>query len=83
MIAVAVQRANRDLFLRSFELPADLTVIGAALCLNAQSAVSPPLPLGAETVRGLQKAQQYGGTNRTDRRNLTEPFPGLVFLALR
>src|SRR5256884_3108309 len=26
---------------------------------------------------------QYGGPDRTDRGNLAEPFPGLVFLALR
>jgi len=35
-----------------------------------------------ETVRGLQNAQQHGGSNRTDRRNLAKPLPGLVFLAL-
>src|SRR6266436_4397200 len=34
-------------------------------------------------MRGLQNAQQYGGPDRTDRGNLAEPFPGLVFLALR
>src|SRR5580658_578532 len=83
MIAVAVQSANGDLFLRSFELPVDPTVIGAALCLDAQSAVGPQQPLGAETVRGLQNAQQYGGPDRADRRNLAEPFPGRVFLGLR
>ena len=57
MIAVAVQSANGDLSLGSFELSVDLAVIGAALCLDAQSAVGPQRPLGAETVRGLQNAQ--------------------------
>ena len=60
MIAVSVKSANGDLFLRSFELPVDTTVIGAALGLDAKSAVCPQLPLGAETVRALQNAQQYG-----------------------
>src|ERR1700730_16917828 len=83
MIAVSVQSANGALFLRSLQLPVDTTVIGAALCLDAKSAVRPQLPLGAETMRSLQDAQQHGGADRTDRRNLAEPFPGLVFLALR
>ncbi len=47
------------LFLRPLQLPVDTTVIGAAVGLDAKSAVSPQLPLGAETVRGLQDAQQY------------------------
>src|SRR5271163_2432296 len=83
MIAVAVQSANGDLFLRSCELSVDPTVIGAALCLDAQSAIAPQRPLAAETVRGLQNAQQYGCSDRTDRGNLAEQFPRLVFLALR
>jgi hypothetical protein len=60
MIAVSVQSANGALFLRSLQLPVDTTVIGATLCLDAKSAVRPQLPLGAETVRGLQNAKQYG-----------------------
>jgi hypothetical protein len=31
---------------------------------------------------GLQDAKQYGCPDRTDRRNLAESFPGLVFLGL-
>ena len=83
MIAVSVQPANGALSFHSLQLSADLTVIGATMRLDAKSAVRPKLPLGAETVRGLQNAQQYGGSDRTDRRNLAEPFPSLVFLALR
>src|ERR1700752_1784582 len=56
VIAVAVQPANADLFLRSLQLSIDTPVIGAALCLDAKSEVRPYLPLGAETVRGLQNA---------------------------
>src|ERR1700686_2771790 len=33
-------------------------------------------------MRGLQNAKQYGCPDRTDRRNLAELFPGLVFLGL-
>jgi len=58
----------------------DNPVIGAALGLYAISAVRPELPLGAETVRGLQNAKQHGRPDPTDPRNLTELFPGLVFL---
>jgi len=45
----------------------DTPVIGAALCLDAKSAVRPKLPLGAETVRGLQNAKQHGRPDRTHR----------------
>src|ERR1700686_2550565 len=83
VIAVSVQSANGDLFLRSLQLPVDSTVIGAAVCLDAKSAIRPQLPLGAETVRSLQNAKQYGCPDRTDRRNLAERFPGRVFLAPR
>jgi hypothetical protein len=41
VITVSVQSANGNLFLRSFELPVDPTVIRAALCLDAKSAVRP------------------------------------------
>src|SRR6202047_2624403 len=33
-------------------------------------------------MRSLQDAKQYGCPDRTDRRNLAELFPGLVFLGL-
>ena len=41
VIAVSVKSANGDLFLRSLQLPVDTTVIGAAVCLDAKSAVRP------------------------------------------
>src|SRR6267154_4206071 len=83
VIAVSVQSADGALFLHSFELPVNTTVISAALCLDAKSAVRPQLPLGAETMRSLQDAKQHGGPDRTDRGDLAEQFPRLVFLALR
>jgi hypothetical protein len=57
VITVSVESANGDLFLRSLQLPIDLTMIGTAMCLDGKSAVGPQLPLGAETVRGLQNAK--------------------------
>jgi hypothetical protein len=59
VIAVAVQAADGTLFLGSFELSLDPSVIGAALGLDAESTVRPQLSLGAETMRGLQDAPQY------------------------
>jgi hypothetical protein len=41
VIAISVQSANGDLFLGSLQLPVDTTVIGAAVCLDAKSAVRP------------------------------------------
>src|ERR1700688_1400873 len=53
-IAVAVQSANGELFLRSLQPPVGTTVIGAAVRLDANTAETPQLPLGAKTLRGLQ-----------------------------
>src|SRR5713101_908931 len=83
VIAVLVQSANGTLFLRSLQLPVHTTVIGAALCLDAKSAVRPQLPLGAETMRSLQDAKQHGGPDRADRGDLAEQSPRLVYLGLR
>src|SRR6266851_6967278 len=60
----------------------DRAVIGTAACLDSKTAVFPQRPLGAEAVRRLQDAQQHGCPDRTERRDLAEPFPRLVFLTL-
>jgi len=57
-------------------------MIGAAVPLDAETAVSPQLSFVAEALRGLHNAQQHGRPDRADRR-LMEPFPDLVLLALR
>ncbi len=54
-----VQPANLDMLLLPFELAFHHMMIGAAVHLDAQTAVSPQLSLGAEAVRGLQNAQQH------------------------
>src|SRR5580700_5751688 len=41
VIAVSVQSANRDQFLRPLQLPVDTTMISAAVCLDAKPAVGP------------------------------------------
>src|ERR1700733_6911158 len=53
------------------------------MCLNAEAAEGPQLSLGAKSMRCLQDTEQHGRSNWTDRGNLTERFPGLVFLAFR
>src|SRR4029077_4858884 len=49
VITVTIQSANGARLLRSLQLSIDAPVIGAALGLDAKSAVCPQLPLGAET----------------------------------
>src|SRR4029077_18401536 len=83
VIAIFVQSANRCWLLGTLQLPFHIAVIGTAVRLNAQTTEGPQLSLGAKPMRGLQDAQQHGRPDRTDRRNLAEPFPGLVFLAFR
>src|SRR5215468_5459179 len=70
------------MLLLPFELAFHHMMVGAAVHLDAQTAVSPQLSLGAKPVRGLQNAQQHRRSDRTDRRNLAEPFPSPVLLAL-
>src|SRR5713226_9111882 len=81
VIAIFVQPANQYGLLGSLQLPFDIAVIGTAVGLNAQTAQGPQLSLGAKPMRGLQDAQQHGRSDRTDRRDLAEPFPRLVFPA--
>lgn len=59
-----------------------IAVIGTAAGLNCKTTDAPQLPFGAKAVRGLQNTQQHRSPDRTDRGNLTEPLPGLLFLAL-
>src|SRR5215472_1609526 len=82
VIAILVQSADLDRFLFPLQLAVHHLMIGAAVSLDAETAVSPQLSFGAEAVRGLHNAQQHGRPDRTNRRNPTEPFPDLVLLAL-
>jgi hypothetical protein len=58
VIAVLVQSANRDLLLRSLQLPLDIPVIGAAVRFDGKTSVGPQLSLAAEAVRRLQNRDQ-------------------------
>jgi len=58
-------------------------MVGAGTGHQTETAIGPQLPLGSKPVWGLQNTQQFSGSNRTDRWNLTQPFPHLVFLAFR
>ena len=57
VIVISVQSTNLDLLLLPFELPLHHPVIRAATGLDAGTAISPELSLGAETMRSLQNAQ--------------------------
>src|SRR5215472_5141257 len=83
VIAILVQCADLDRFLFPLQLAVHHLMIGAAVPLDAETAVSPQLSFGAEAVRGLHNAEQHGRPDRTNRRNPAEPFPDLVLLALR
>ena len=82
VIAILVQPADLDRFLLPLQLAFHHLMIRAAVALDAETAVRPQLSFGAEAVRGLHNAQQHGRPDRADRRNLMEPFPDLVLLAL-
>src|SRR4029077_16292859 len=58
-------------------------MIGTAACFYGQTTVFPQRPLGPETMRSLQNAQQHSCPDRADRGDLAEQFPDLLFFTLR
>jgi hypothetical protein len=73
---IAIEAAQRDLFLRRAQLPVHVTMIGAAVRLDGQAAVGPQLSLRAETIRRLQNRDQLRRANRTDRTD--DPRPSRI-----
>ena len=70
MVVVVIETTNHQWFLGTLELPFDVTVICAGVCLESQTAVGPQLPIGAESVRCLDQGDQESSPNRTDVGNL-------------
>jgi hypothetical protein len=56
VMAILVQSADLDRFLFPLQLAVPHLMIGAAVPLDAETAVRPQLSLGAEAVRGLHNA---------------------------
>jgi len=75
---ILVQPADGYALLRLLQLPVDHAVIGAAARLDGKTAETPQLPLGTETMWGLQDAKCHGRPNRAHGGNFTEPLPGRV-----
>jgi hypothetical protein len=82
MIVVLIEPAQLRWFLGTLQLSTHVLVLRTVAGVDRQSAVRPQLPLGTEAMRGLDQRQQ-SGANRTDRRNLPQPFRGPMFPALR
>ena len=79
VIVIAVEPADRQEFLRAFELSLHEAVFAAAGGLQSQTAVGPELPLGAKAMRRLNQSNQQSRPDRTDRRNLAQQFIALCF----
>src|SRR5579863_539485 len=82
VIVIAIEPAQRDRPLRRAQLPIDVAMISAAVCLDSQTAVSPQLPLGAKAIRRLQDRDQLRRADRANRGNLAQQFRCLVLGAL-
>src|SRR5713101_7746639 len=54
-------------FLGTLQLSSHVTVLRAVARLNRETAVGPQLPLGAETMRGLDQCDEQRGSDRADR----------------
>ena len=72
MVVISIQTTNLLGFLGALQLSAYVTVLRAVACLNRETAVGPQLPLGAETMRGLDQRDEQRGSDRADRRNLAQ-----------
>src|SRR5437667_11301103 len=82
VIVIGVKPPHRYRLLRSLKLSLHIPVISTAVRNYPNPTVFPKWPLAAEAVRCLDNGHQHGHADRTQRRNRTEPFPGLVLLAL-
>jgi hypothetical protein len=78
VIAGAVKSANGALFIRSLQLPVDTMVIGAAVCLDAKSAVGPQLHLGADAAGSAEcQAVRLPGSDRSKESGRAVSRPGV------
>src|ERR1022692_3962413 len=71
-IVIVIQTAHRDALSVALQFSSHAAVIAAVVSLDRETTVGPELSLGTETMWCLQQCHQQGGTNRTDRRNLTQ-----------
>src|ERR1019366_5749376 len=72
MVVVLVQSPNGKHFLRAPHLTFHQTVFPTGASLQGQSAVGPQLPLGTETMWGLNQSHRQGRSNRPQVRNLSQ-----------
>src|SRR5215471_5866518 len=72
VIMVVIQTARGDSLPVALQFPSYKAVLTAVVNLDRETAVCPQLSLGTETMWCLQQRHQQGGTNGTDRRNLTQ-----------
>ena len=79
---VGVEPADGHHFFGSLELAIQEAIFGAGSSGQGQSAVSPELPLGTETMRRLDQSDQQGRSNRADAGNLLQQSSCGMFPAL-
>jgi len=72
MIVILIKPTQLLWFLGTLQLSGHVTVLSAVVRLNRETAVGPQLPLGAETMRGLDQRDEQRGSDRPDGRNLAQ-----------
>ena len=72
VIMILIEPTNLLGLLRTLQLSSHVTVLRTVARIDRRSAVCPQLPLGAETMRGLDQRDEQRGSDRADRRNLAQ-----------
>src|ERR1700730_14274980 len=72
VIMILIESTNLLGLLRTLQLSAHVTVLRTVARMDRETAVGPQLPLGAETMRGLDQRDEQRGSDRADRRNLAQ-----------
>src|SRR5229473_8397047 len=83
MVMILVQPPNGDLLFGAPQLALDVAVFPASAGFQCQSTVSPPLSLGAKTIRRLDQRYRQRRTNGSERWNLPELGGDGMFPTLR
>src|SRR2546427_4961878 len=72
VVVIFIQTPGREKFPRALQLAGHEAIIRTGVRLQGQTAVSPELPLGAETMGRLEQSDQQGDSNRAEEWNLSQ-----------
>ena len=82
MIMILIEPTNLLWFLGTLQLSAHVTVLRTVARIDRETTISPQLPLGAETMRGLDQRDEQRGSDRADPTMVLSETRGLQFCCI-